>query len=228
VVDESFEDFKKSFSYGTRSDLSFKFLKALDDDDAADFFAQLLTEVGELFDGASPDAVIDLVYNWQVKAYTPAPGAKRPYKYDDRPFQPLASPLAETTIGLVTSSGHYAMDDPPSDGRESLTQDETTARIDLFLKRSPELSAIPVGRPDSATAVRHPGYDIRSASRDLNVTFPLRLLSQQALHGRVGSLADTAYSFVGACAQGRLRQQLDGWIERWRSTGIEALFLVPV
>lgn len=225
---ESFEEFKKSFSYGLRSDLSFKFLKALDDDDAARFLSQLLTEVGELFDGGSPDAVIDLVYEWQVRAYTPAPGAKRPYLYEDRPFQSLSKPLSETTIGLVTSSGHFTRDHPPSDGREKLSQEETIARIDEFLRQAPELSPIPVSHPDDAIAVQHPGYDIRSASKDLNVTFPMRLLQEQAVRGRVAALAHTAFSFVGACAQGRLRSQLDDWVAQWRAAGIEALFLVPV
>lgn len=225
---ESFEDFKKSFAYGSRSDLSFKFLKALDDDDAARFFALILAEVGELFDGATPNALIDLVYDWQVRAYTPAPGAQRPYKYEDRPFQSLTKPLSETTIGLVTSSGHYAADHPPSDGREHLSQEETAARIHEFLRRAPELSPIPVSHPDDAIVAQHPGYDIRSASKDLNVTFPMRLLQEQVEEGRVAALADTAFSFVGACAQGRLRRELDDWVEQWRSAGVEALFLVPV
>ena len=39
---ESFEDFKKSFSYGSRTDLNFKFLAKLSDDQAAKFFQDLL------------------------------------------------------------------------------------------------------------------------------------------------------------------------------------------
>lgn len=225
---ESFEEFKKSFSYGSRSDLSFKFLKGLRDEDAAQFFSELLNEVGELYDGASSDRLIDLAFEWQVNAYTPKPDAKRHYVYEDRPFQQLTEALANTTLGLVTSSGHYALDDPPADSRPDQTQAETAARVTEYLKEAPDLSAIPVDTPDDNITVKHPGYDIRSASRDLNVAFPVRLLEELASKGRIGRVADHAYSFVGACAQGRLRKELDGWVELWKSAGVEALFLVPV
>ena len=36
---ESFQGFKDSFAYGSRTDLNFKFLKALSSDEAAEFFA---------------------------------------------------------------------------------------------------------------------------------------------------------------------------------------------
>ena len=55
---ESFEEFKNSFSYGSRSDLSFKFLASLSDDVAAEFLQQLLLQVGEAYDtgDATPTA----------------------------------------------------------------------------------------------------------------------------------------------------------------------------
>ena len=43
---ESFEAFKNSFSYGSRSDLNFKFFKALSEEEAGQFFQGLLTLVG--------------------------------------------------------------------------------------------------------------------------------------------------------------------------------------
>ena len=227
-MSETFEEFKNSFFYGSRTDLSFKFLKALSEEEAGEFFSQVFTEVGALYDGATPERLIDLVYEWQVKAYQPKPGIKRSYLYEDRPFHPLSKPLRETTVGLVTSSGHFAGDDPPSDSRAHQDQEQTVTQIDEFLKRAPDLSEIPINASAEGIVVRHPGYDTRSATRDFGVSFPFQVLADEAARGKIGALSANAYSFVGACSQGRLRKELDHWLDRWQSAGIEALFLVPV
>lgn len=226
-TNETLGEFKDSFAYGSRNDLSFKFLKRLSEADAAEFIRQVFTEIGEMFDDAAPDRLLDLVYEWQVKAYRPAEGAKRPYVYEDRPFAPLAKPLSETAVGLVTSSGHFVTDPAPFDVSE-MTQAQAVDRLDEFLREAPELSEIPAGFEEDAIQVRHPGYDIRSASRDAGVALPRDLLIEGEEEGRIGELAPTLFSFVGACAQGRLRKELDGWLKRWEAEGIEALFLVPV
>jgi len=225
---ELFEDFKNSFFYGSRTDLSFKFLKGLDVDEAGEFFSALLHEVGGLFDDLSTDQLLDLVYQWQVRAYQPRPGVKRPYVYEDRPFQVLGKPLNETTLGLVTSSGHFMGDDPPPADVESLDQEQAISMIDEFMRKAPHLSEIPAGASTDELVVRHPGYDIRSASNDPEVALPRSLLLEAEKDGRIGRLSSTVYSFVGACSQGRLRNELDNWIDGWKSAGIEALFLVPV
>ena len=82
---ESFAEFKDSFSYGSRSDLNFKFLKGLSPEDAAQFFQDLLVEVRELMDGGSRERLVDFVYRSQVKGYA---GAGR-HIYEDAPFTPL-------------------------------------------------------------------------------------------------------------------------------------------
>lgn len=224
----SFEDFKNSFSYGSRSDLSFKFLKSLSPNEAADFFTQVLEEIGELYDDTSTDRLIDLVYEWQVRAYQPQPEAKRPYVYEDRPFQRVDRPLRDLNLGLVTSSGHFGADDPPDDSDPGMTQEETMSLIDEFIRRAPNLSEIPTGSTADEIRVRHPGYDVRSAARDPEVALPVTSLLEAERDARIGQLASPVYSFVGACAQGLLRKELDDWIDRWKTAGIQALFLVPV
>ncbi len=227
-ITESFEDFKNSFSYGSRTDLSFKFLKGLDADEAGEFFSKLLAEVGALFDDPAPENLVDLVYEWQVRAYQPRADETRLYVYEDRPFHRLTKSLGETTLGLLTSSGHYMSDDPPPDDRIDLSQDEAISLIDNFLRRAPYLSEISTSARDEEVLVRHPGYDIRSVSHDLGVALPISLLKEAEEDGRIGQLSSTAYSFVGVCSQGRLRKELDEWVARWKAAGIEALFLVPV
>ncbi|MBW2682526.1 MAG: hypothetical protein JRC69_03075, partial [Deltaproteobacteria bacterium] len=42
---ETFEEFRKSFFYGSRSDMSFKFLDHLSDEQGADFLQKLFRDV---------------------------------------------------------------------------------------------------------------------------------------------------------------------------------------
>ena len=59
---ESFVEFKNSFSYGSRTDLNFKFLKALTPAEAADFFQELLWKLGDTLDDGQIGRLIDHVY----------------------------------------------------------------------------------------------------------------------------------------------------------------------
>ncbi|MFQ5538605.1 MAG: glycine/sarcosine/betaine reductase selenoprotein B family protein [Gemmatimonadota bacterium] len=224
---ESFEEFRTSFFYGSRTDLSFKFLKNLSDDDAARFLQELLGWIGEAFDTGDVRPLIDAAYEAQVRAYEGRdPG---PWTYDDAPFAPLARPLAESRVLLMTSSGHFVRgDDPRPFGVEDMTQEEAIARIGDFLRSAPTVSTIPRDTPAADIRVRHGGYDVRSTLRDLNVTFPRDRLVEAEAVGRIGHLADELLSFPGAASQGRLLNVLPEWIARIHDARIDAVILVPV
>jgi hypothetical protein len=227
---ESFEAFKDSFSYGSRTDLNFKCLKKLSADEAAEFLQLLLDEVGHTFDHGDPAEMHRLVYEWQVRAYGPDPAVPPAYGYDDAPFTPMAVPLAQARVGLLTSSGHFHDDDDPRPfGVEAMTQEEAAGRIAEFLRATPQLSRIHRDVAADRLRVRHGGYDVRSSARDHNVTLPRDALVEAQEEGRIGELADTMYSFVGATAQGRLRKEaLPGWVDELHGAGLDALLLVPV
>ena len=227
---ESFEEFKNSFSYGSRTDLSFKFLKRLSPEDAANFVRMVFDDIGHTFDDGDLGRIHQTVYEWQVKAYSPAPGAVPTFSYNDGPFTALNKPLNEARVGLLTSSGHFTQnDDPRPFGVEGMSQTEATERIDDFLKSEPQLSKIHRDIEADRLRVRHGGYDIRSAERDHNVTLPRDALVEAETQGRIREFADTMYSFVGATAQGRLRKHaLPKWIEELHGAGLDALLLVPV
>lgn len=225
-VDESFAAFKNSFSYGSRSDLTFKFLKRLSPRDAAAFFQQQLTALGETIDDGNADRMIQLAYEWQVRAYA---AAERQHAYEDRPLTPLAKPVNRSRLALLTSSGHFvAGDDPRPFGVTNMTQEEAMARIDEFLHVAPQLSTIPMTTLAERLRVRHGGYDIRGAARDPNVIFPLDRLRELADDGLIGELAPAAYSFVGATAQTRLtKETAPHWASMLRAEGVDAVLLVP-
>ena len=230
IPPESLETFRTSFSYGTRSDLNFKFFKSLSDDEVASFLQTLLDELGSAYDTGDIEPLIDAAYKAQVAGYSPAPDAPSPtYEYSSGPFTPFDTPVAEARVGLLTTSGHFLRDDDPQPfGETAMTQEQAVERISEFIRSAPVLSEIPSSTPASELRVRHGGYDIRSAERDSNVTFPMERLREAHAAGRVGTLADTHFSFPGATAQGRLRKVLPEWVDRLHDQDIDLMLLVPV
>lgn len=227
-MDESLEEFKNSFNYGSRSDLAFKFLKRVSVEEAAEFLQELLQRLGDTIDDGAADRLVQIAYEYQVRAHT-GPAGERSPQYEQSPFAAPQRPLSESRLGLVTSSGHFVEgDDPRPFGVESMTQEEATRRILDFIRAAPQLSVIPTDTPTHRLRVRHGGYDIRAAQKDPNVIFPLDRLRELQAAGRIGHLAERAYSFVGATAQQRLlRETGPEWVERFKRDRLDAVLLVP-
>lgn len=227
-VPESFAEFKDSFSYGSRSDLAFKFLKSLDDEEAGEFFRELLSRLGETIDDGEADRLVQLAYEWQVRGYGRSAEKPSTWTYDDSPFAPMRRVASEATIALVTSSGHF-VDDPEPFGVQNMTQAEAESRIQEFLREAPELSEVPFGSRPDEVSVRHGGYDTRGAVIDRNVGFPIDRLVELASRGVIGELHDPAYSFVGAAAQRRIKkEQGPKWAEMLNAAEVHAAILVPL
>lgn len=227
---ETFEEFKNSFSYGSRNDLLFKFLKNLSTDEASEFFRTLLVELGASFDDGNLHRLIDHVYRWQVSGYQPSDGGSGPWSYQDRPFTPLKKPLSQCRVGLLTSSGHFTEgDDPEPFGIKGMTQQQAIERIADFLKTEPQLSRFSKDTPPERLLVRHGGYDIRGAQADRNVALPVDRLRELEKDGAIGELSSEIYSFVGAAAQTPLLKKVaPQWAEEFRRRKLDALILVPV
>ena len=223
---ETFEEFKRSFSYGTRNDLSFKFLAGLTNQEAATFFQELLWKIGQAFDGADFSGIIDHVVQGQIRAYA-KPGS---WSYDQAPFTALARPLSESRLVLITSTGHFVVgEDPEPFGVKEMTQEEAIKRIGDFLKAEPTLTSIPIDIPRHQLRVRHGGYDIRGVQADPNVAFPLDRLAEFVDQGLLGELLPNAYSFVGAAAQLRILNHAGpNWVDLLTAQDVEAALLVPV
>lgn len=226
---ETLEEFAQSLLYGKRSDLSFKFLAGLGGPKVGDSLAQMLQAIGALFDTGDPVELIELATRLQAEGYQSRPLNQR-YRYDEGPFTRSERPVAESRVVLLTSSGHFAAgDDPQPLGAQRMTQAEAELRIGEFLQEAPALSEIPTLSSTDAIEVRHGGYDIRGSVADHNVSFPIDRLRELETDGIIGSLHQTAYSFVGACAQTRLiKHTAPKWADRLKSTGSDIVLLVPV
>ncbi len=223
---ETFEAFKNSFFYGSRSDMSFKFLVHLSDDQASAFFQGLLAKLMDAYDGGDTAPVCEHIRQGQIISYAREARAV----YDTGPFTPMNVSLSQTRLMLLTSSGHFVDgDDPDPLGVENMTQAQAEQQIMGFIKESPALSAIPVDTPTDRLVVRHGGYNVQGARRDPNVSLPLQRLRELSVDGVFAGLSEPVYSFVGACSQVRLlKREAPGWVRRFKAQKVDAALLVPV
>jgi len=235
ALPETFEQFKNSFSYGSRTDMNFKFMQKLSPNAAGEFISGLFEALGRTLDDGETGRLVQHFYEWQVRAYDgywyqPEENGGQRYLYDDGPFAPLRQALAESRVALFTSSGHFVEgDDPRPFGVAALTQDEAVPRVNEFLRGPTALSSIPASTASRALRARHPGFDVRATERDPNVVFPLERLRELAAEGVIGELAENAYSFVGAASQRWiLGEAAPSWAERLRDEAVDAVVLVPV
>lgn len=225
---ETFEEFRQSLNYGTRTDLLFKVLggRNLSDGDVEEFFRGLLETLGDAFDTGDYEAVREYCFHWQVKGYTPREGTPPQFQYDTAPWTPLAKPLNQVRLVLISTGGVFVEGHDPL-GPSGPTQQEAVLRIQEFLRGDPALATIPRDTPAQLLRVRHPGYDIRGALRDHNVVFPIDHLKALEAEGVIGELADEAYSFVGATSQIRLLKEFaPRWAEHLKQQGVDAALLV--
>lgn len=223
---ETFDEFRNSFSYGSRTDLLFKFLKSCTEQQADDFLRELLQLTGDLIDDGDVGPVVDAIVRAQTKSYS-QPGN---FVYDDKPFTPLSQPVSKSNIALLTTTGHFEEgNDPHPFGMTDLTQDQVVKMTGEFGKADPVLSEIPITTSRERTVVRHGGYDIRATAKDRNVSLPIDRMNELAADGVIGQFVDPAYSFVGLTSQLRLRKELGKeWAGRAKAVGAQAAVLIPI
>ena len=223
---ESLVDFKNSFSYSSRTDLNFKFLKSLSEEQAADFFQGLLWKLGDFMNDGDGQRLVEHIRAGQTAGY----GSPSAFKYDEGPFVKMTKPVSASRIGVISSTGHFLKgDDPEPLGVKNMSQQEAIDRIGDFLREAPQLSAVPFGTTGDEMTVRHGGYDIRSGEVDANSAMPLQRMPELVAAGKVGSLPENAYSFVGAASQMRILNKVGPqWVEQFKADGMEGAILVPV
>ena len=224
---ETLEEFRRSFSYGSRTDLLFKFLgsSGVTDRHAAEFFRGLLELLGEAFDTGDYGPVYDYCFQQQVDGYTPAEGSEPTFQYDSAPWTPLQKPLSKSRVAIVSTGGLYVKGNDPL-GPDGPTQEEAVPRIQEFLRGPSALATIPRDAGREELVARHPGYDVRGTVRDRNVVFPIDRLIELETEGIVGRVAEEHYSFVGATSQKRLLNETPAWAERIKAASVDAVLLV--
>jgi D-proline reductase (dithiol) PrdB len=104
------------------------------------------------------------------------------------PFTPLAKPLRECTVALLSTAGVARNDDRPFD--------QERERRDPWWG-DPSFRRIPLGTTEQDVRLYHLHIDTRFGEADLDVVLPIRRLEELAREGVVGRPAPTHYSTMG-------------------------------
>ncbi len=136
------------------------------------------------------------------------------------PWTPLAKPLTQTTLALVTSAGISLKTDPPFDM-------EREKREAIWGDRS--YRAIPRGTTEKDIEVNHLHINTNWIKQDINVILPLARMAEFEEEKIIGRLAPTAYSFYGFQWQNTdfLKEAIDPISRKMKSEGAEATLLTP-
>ena len=168
-----------------------------------------------------PNKDVPIPYMQRTRDYYRALGFPTPYRwahYADAPFMPLAQPLAETRLALVTTAAPYQ----PEAGDQGPGA-PYNARAKFFEVYSGSTDNVPDLR------IAHLTYDrIHTSAEDPNTWFPLARLREAVAAGRVGALTESFHGVPTNRSQ-RVTTQQDApeLLRRCREDGAQAALLVP-
>jgi D-proline reductase (dithiol) PrdB len=136
------------------------------------------------------------------------------------PWTPMAKPLSQTTIALVTSAGISLKSDPPFDM-------EGEKREPLWGDRS--YRTIPRRTTEKDIEVNHLHIKTNYIKKDINVILPLSRMAEFEEERIIGRLAPTSYSFYGFQWQNNdfLKGAIEPISERMKLEGVEAVLMTP-
>lgn len=136
------------------------------------------------------------------------------------PFTPLAKPLRECTVALVSTAGVARNDDRPFD--------QDGERRNPWWG-DPSFRAIPLGTTEKDVRLYHLHIDTRFGETDLDVVLPMRRLAELAGECVVGRPAPTHYSVMGYILDPKelVEKTAPAIAGRMRTEQVDAAALVP-
>jgi D-proline reductase (dithiol) PrdB len=160
--------------------------------------------MGDLFEFPLPTRLFLRAYRWR--------------RIDPVPWTPLAKPLRECRVALVSSAGFVPAGQPPFDAS--------------VRGGDPSFREIP-GDQDVRSLVdthRSQSFDHAGMRADPNLAFPLDRLRELAAARRIGAVAPRHLSFMGSItAPGRLtRDTAPAVARKLREDDVDVALLVPV
>lgn len=140
------------------------------------------------------------------------------------PWTPLPRPLPDCKFGLVTSGGLYHKGVEPPFDLEREKQEPAWG--------DPTYRTIPTDVPQAEVGASHLHINTRDVLADINILLPVGRFRELVAEGRVGGLADRAYSFTGY--QG-FPPDATAWretygpqvAERFKAEGVDCVLLTP-
>jgi D-proline reductase (dithiol) PrdB len=137
-----------------------------------------------------------------------------PYKWivnTEAPWTPLAKPIRDSRVALVSSGGFYVA------GQPSFGDDDDSYRL------------IPKDVKSEDLRIYHHAYRDDDPDRDPNCVLPLDRLRELEAAGVIGELAPSAVSFVTIYSMRKeITVRAPRIAEELRSMAVDAALLVPV
>lgn len=169
----------------------------------------------------APEHDVPIPYMQRTRDYYLALGFGKPYRwahFAGVPFTPLATPLAQARLALITTAAPYQ----PGVGEQGPGA-KYNAAAKFYKVYSDSTETIPDVR------ISHVGYDrIHTSAEDPNTWFPLARLQEAVKAGRIGALTAR---FHGAPTNRshRVTTETDApeLLRRCREDGAQAAILAP-
>jgi D-proline reductase (dithiol) PrdB len=136
------------------------------------------------------------------------------------PWTPLAKPLSECTVALISSGGIALRSDTPFD-------QEGERRNPWW--GDPSYRIIPRGTRTGDIRVYHLHIDPSSAEEDMNCLLPLERLDELVQTGTVGESASSHYSYMGYLLDPKelLEKSIPAIIDGLRREKVDLALFVP-
>ena len=137
------------------------------------------------------------------------------------PWTPLAKPLSQCTIALVSSAALALHNDHPFDLQ--------IERRDPWFS-DPSYRVLPRNTRTGEVEICHLHINPAFAKQDLDCVMPLERLADLVALGEVGDSAPSHYSYVGYTLRPErlLHETAPSIVERMRQERVDAVVLVPV
>ncbi len=132
----------------------------------------------------------------------------------DTPVTPLEKPLADCKLALLTTGGLHLKSDVPFDTK--------------YLEGDCSHRMLPGDVRHEDISVTHESYDHKFIDADLNCVFPIERMREYVQEGKLGSLSEEHYSFMGHIyVTGPLLENAGKVGSRLRDLGVDIAFLTP-
>jgi D-proline reductase (dithiol) PrdB len=136
------------------------------------------------------------------------------------PWTPLAKPLSDCTVTLLSSAGIALKTDQPFD-QEGERQNPWWG--------DPSYRILPSTATEEEIGVYHLHIDTSYAEQDLNCLFPMQRLKEMETRGRIGRMSPRHYSIMGYILKPErlLRETVPAMIRNLKEDMADVVVLVP-
>jgi len=134
--------------------------------------------------------------------------------FNDTPITPLSKPLNECKLALVTTGGLHLKKEKPFDTK--------------FPGGDCSYRMLPNDVTHEDIIVTHESYDHKFINADLNCVFPIERMREYMQEGKIKSLSEEHYSFMGHIYEtGPLLENSRIVGKRLKGLGVDIAFLTP-